>query len=249
MVSGVQVCVLHTSEFDGLYAQGVRIEPGYGFAFTRTFSLAAYVDRLEEVTARHGRDSPAGRLTKPLGNMVYGKFGQRPDRWQLMFSAEQPGDDWYPYFSDSGEDVLGVWERQTVRNSSGMHVDIASHITGYARSQLLTLWAYLDSIGYFVARAHTDSLTVDRDPREDIETDDEIFGSWKYEGVWHDGIVVGPNAYAADDAAKVAGVSEPTREQVAALYAGQVVELSQQQKAPRRGWRRGEETVTKRLQA
>jgi hypothetical protein len=225
----------------------VRIEAGYGFAFTRTFSLSGYVERIEAICERYGRNSAIGRLTKPLGNMVYGKFGQKPNRWQLCYAAEAPDDSWFPYFSDSGEDIAGVWERESHRVGSGMHVEIAAHITGYARSQTLATWAYLERCGLAVVRAHTDSITTYGDPRPYLDTSDEIFGAWKYEGAWQDGIIIGPNAYADDEVGHIAGISSTERRLLEELHSEGVAFVSELQNAPRQGWQRGEVMVTRRL--
>lgn len=244
---GRTVCVLHTSEFGGLYAAGVHIEPGYGFAYTSTFSLSEYVDRIESVTQRFGRASAAGYLMKPLGNLVYGKFGQRADREELCFSVESPDDTWAPYVNDDLIDVKGVWERATTRYTIGMHVDIAAHITGAARSQLLTTWKKLEAYGYHVVRAHTDSITTTSDPREILQTDAEVFGAWKYEGAWDDALFVGANSYALGDVGHIAGVRLPERSVLEELHANGIAQVSRMQNAPRQGWTRGERMVTKTL--
>jgi hypothetical protein len=225
----------------------VRIEPGFGFAYRSTFSLSAYVDAIETVTRRYGRASAVGAVTKPLGNMVYGKFGQRPDRWNLCYSLEKPGDDWFPYYNESLEDVAGVWEREQVRYTSGMHVDIAAHITGAARSQLLVTWARLEAYGYHVVRAHTDSITTSGDPREVIQTDAETFGAWKYDDFWPDSLFVGANSFAMGDAGHIAGIPGVSRADLEELHAERRVTLSRVQKAPLSGWQRGERTVTRTL--
>jgi hypothetical protein len=243
------VSVLHTSEWPGLYAQGVRIEAGYGFAFNRTFTLARHADSLESYTTKWGRNSFAGKLTKPLGNMVYGKFGQKPERWQLLYCEGTPDKSWYPYMSDEGEDVPGVWERQVVRHSAGMHVEIAAHITGAARSQLMQTIALLEQHGYHVVRAHTDSITTNNNPQTVLPCDSEIFGAWKYDSFYDDGIVVGGNAYADDHNSHVAGVTDVSRRIIDELYATGRVTVTQTQRKSKRGWSRGKETIRKELRA
>lgn len=247
VASGRTVCVLHTSEFPGLYAKGVRIEAGFGFAYRSTFSLGPYVEAIEDVTRRYGRTSAVGAVTKPLGNMVYGKFGQKPDRWQLCYSLEKPGDDWHPYFNEQLEDVAGVWERDHTRYTQGMHVDIAAHITGAARSQLLTTWARLEAYGYHVVRAHTDSITTSRDPREVMVTDAEVFGAWKYEGGFADALFVGPNSFALGDTGHIAGIPNVSRSDLEELHAEGRITLSRVQKGPRHGWERADRIVTRTL--
>lgn len=246
---GSVVCVLHTSEFRGLRALGVVIEPDHGYAYTRTFSFSNYVERLQTILDTHGKESPQGAMSKPLGNYLYGKLAQRPERIELMFTEAEPDDTWFPYWDDEGKAWEQVWQRKTVKHTASQHVDIAGTITGAARSQTASMWAYLSSLGMMVVRCHTDSLTVDTDPTVAIATSDSEIGAWRMEQRDYTSIIVGPNAVFDDDGAHIAGVSEPTYDMIDRLYDGQVVSVAQTESAPRRGWQRETRVVPRELRA
>lgn len=237
---GTYLSVLHTSEFPGLEAAGALIRPYYGYTYTATFTLAPYVERLQRILSENGRDSAVAKLTKPLGNYVYGKFGQKPDQKELIFSDKCPGDLWYPYVDSELTEWTNVWERKKVRYTSTQLVDIAGTITGAARSQTVSMWAWLQSLGLRVVRCHTDSLTVVGDiPGELLQylSDDDI-GMWRIESTDTDTIIVGTNAYVDQDGAHIAGVSNPTVEMIERVYDGQISYAWQDTKTPLRGFSR-----------
>lgn len=244
---GTFVTVLHTSEFDALQALGCDIETGYGYAFTKTFTLADYVAKIRAVVETYGRTSPQGMATKPLGNMLYGKFGQQPKRPILMYSEQRPDDTWAPYWTPEEGDVQWVWEKTQERVTMGMHVEIAAHITGYARAQTITTMAVLEAMGAQPVRVHTDSITTVNDPRGIIPCDDETLGAWKFERHDEDSIIEHANAYADDDAAHVAGFSNVTREMLAEMHAGGEVIVAREVNLPRAAWYRRRGTIHYRL--
>ena len=244
---GRTVCVLHTSEFEALSAWDCDITPGYGYTFVETFTLAAYVEQIAAVCAEYGRTSPLGQMTKPLGNMVYGKYGQQPGHWQLLYAEEPPDDSWHPHITDDLRRIKDVWERYDSSVTVGMHVDIAAHITGYARSQTMQMWALLDAMGHNVVRCVTDSITVTRNPSDVVTYDDQAFGAWKYENLAYDGIVAGANAYADDTDGHVAGVTDAGRAVLEALHANGEVIVTRETNLPREGFWRGKQWQERRL--
>lgn len=247
--AGSYVCILHTSEFPGLRTAGAIIEPWYGYVYTATFDLGEYVERLQAIVDREGKGSPLGRLTKPLGNYVYGKLGQRPDRVEIAYAADRPGDDWHPYVDNEGKDWVGIWEQNVTRYSASQHVDIAASLTGYARSQTVSTWALLSALGVQVVRCHTDSLTLSLDPSPYICSSDSEIGSWRVETTEDQSIIIGPNAYFDEKGAHIAGVTEPTYEMIERLYDGQVVAVSQTMQTPRRGFARGVQMTERKYKA
>lgn len=248
-IRGTVVCVLHTAEFPALRALGATIEPDHGYAYTRVFSFADYVQRLQTIMDTHGRDSPQAALSKPLGNYLYGKLAQRPERLELLFTDDEPDDTWFPYWDQDGKAWEQVWKRKTVKHSASQHVDIAGTITAGARAQTAQTWAYLQSLGLIVVRCHTDSLTVTEDPSPYLLTDENAIGSWRLEQRDYTSVIVGPNAVFDDDGAHIAGISEPTYDMIDRLYDGQVVSVAQTENAPRRGWQRETRVVPRELRA
>lgn len=252
---GTHVCVLHTTEFQGLQLHGVDIQPWYGFVFTRVFSLGGFVDRLQSLLDLHGYGSDLSKLLKPLGNYVYGKFGQNPHQQQLRYQKGYPGKGWRAYVDDDLNYWTDMWTKDTTRVTSSQHVEIAGAITGAARSQTLEMWHQCVTSGLTVVRCHTDSLTVTDatnsrayvpTPLLEQLTASEI-GRWRVECLDSDTIVVAANAYADDDGAHVAGLSEPSREMLESVLAGNIVYVTQQQATPRRGYERGAGEIRRRF--
>jgi hypothetical protein len=248
--TGDYVSVLHTTEFDGLRRSGSTVTPGYGYIFTHCYSFRPYKERLQSLLDLYGKDSAAGRLTKPLGNYVYGKLGQNPKRKDLMFSKDKPADSaWIQYMDDDLRFWPMVWERDTKVVTSTQHVDMAGAITGAARSQTMSMWHAIETAGAHVLRVHTDSLTLDRDPRllEGVadSIDPDIIGMWKLESEEVDSVIVGANAYIDQDGAHIAGVSDPTWEMIERIYDGHVAYVVQQENAPLAGFARRAREVRK----
>lgn len=246
---GEYVAILTTAEVSALREAGARVVTSYGYVFTATFTLAEYVAKIQSVIDTFGRDSGQAKLTKPLGNYVYGKLGQRPRRTELLYSESKPDKAWYPYWDEEGTAWENVWERTVDRVTMSQHADIAGVITASARAQTVQTWALLASYGAMVVRCHTDSLTMDTDPESVLPLSATRIGEWKLEREDDYSVIVGPNAYFDQDGAHIAGVSEPTFEMIDRLLDGQVVSVTQTQKAPRRGMTRGSRTVTKELRA
>lgn len=246
---GEYVCVLHSPEIRALVRAGWAVWPSYGYTADSTFTLADYVSSLQNVLTNHGRDSPVARLTKPLGNYVYGKMAQNPEQTELLYSEDDHRPDWYPYSDEFGNMWDNVWERKTVRYSASQHIDVAAYLTSIARAQVIEAWLRLEESGSTVLRAHTDSLTVDRLPPSFRLSDGDEIGGWRIEKPYADTVIAGANAYATGGTPHLAGVSEPTYEMIERMHDGEAVATFQRIRKPRRGFDRGEETVERTLRA
>lgn len=243
---GTVLCVLHTAEYAGLENSGAIISPYYGYIFTHSFTLSSYTELLQSCMDKDGRDSPIAQMSKPLGNYVYGKLGQNPEQKELLFQLVIPERSWHPYFDDEGTQWPGVWERSVTRHTSSQHVEIAATITAVARSQTLTMWAFLQALGYEIVRVHTDSLTVNKDPSIALPLNHQTIGGWRMESEDVDTIIVGSNAYIDGDGAHINGVKEPTWAMVERVYDGHVLHVQQDEKTPLRGFARGRRVVDRR---
>ncbi len=249
--AGDYVSVLHTSEFPGLESAGASISPYYGFVFTHTFTLARYIERLQHLLDTEGYDSPVSRMCKPLGNYVYGKFGQNPMRKDLMFSTTDPRGEWVPYVDENLKEWPLIWERTVRKYTASQHVEIAATVTGAARSQTVQMWKMLEDAGAVVVRCHTDSLTFTVKPGADLSgieamLSESRIGSWRVERLDTETVIVGVNAYVDESGAHIAGVSDPTWEMIERVYDGHVLHVVQQENAPMRGFARGQREVTRR---
>jgi hypothetical protein len=249
VVGNTYVCILHTAEFPGILASGATISPQWGFVYSATFSLASYVERIQSILHTYGKDSAFGKLTKPLGNYVYGKFAQAPSRTELLYSLADPGKEWFPFWDDTGEAWPQIWERTTIRHTGSQHVDIAATITSAARSQTAQTWALLSALGVGVVRCHTDSLTLTEDVSSRFSVQSEDIGRWRSEGYTEDSIIVGPNWFTDQDGPHIAGIIEPTREMIERMHDGESVEIDQDVNEPRRGFVRGSRAIKRVLQA
>lgn len=215
---GRAVCILHGAELDALARAGAEIRPICGFAYTRTFTLAGYVAKLQGILTEYGREHPIAKLTKPLGNMVYGKFGQRPDMTELLFSLSDPGEEWAPYVDIDGTDYVSLWERSITRYTANQHPDIAGEVTSRGRAQIANIASWLSSCGVSTVRIHTDSLTTVDDPRAVLATSDSEIGWPRYEGYDAGTIVATANGILWRGRPGLSGVSGPTVRQIEDLY-------------------------------
>jgi hypothetical protein len=248
---GDYVSVLHTPEIRAIIRAGGSVWPSYGFTARATFTLAGYVGVLQGILERYGRDHPLSRITKPLGNYVYGKLGQNPEQEEMMFSESRPGEGWRPYFDETGKAWDDLWTRETIRYSAHQHVDLAAYVTSLARAQTMEMWCRMLDSGISVLRCHTDSLTMDRLLPSFPLSNGDVIGGWRLESEYADTVVVGPNAYFDQDGAHIAGVSHPTYEMVERLYDGQVITAHRRMRkaGPLRGRQEGAESFTLRATA
>lgn len=247
--SGEYVCILHTPEIREIIRAGGNVWPSYGFTATSTFSFRHHAARIDEILQRYGRDSALARLSKPIGNYVYGKLGQHPVRKELLYTDKDMRPDWYPYFDEYGKEWSSVWERTTEKYTASQHVDIAGYITSLARAQVQETWLQLSLSGSRIIRCHTDSLTVDHLPESFRLTNGDELGGWRIERGSSEVIIAGPNAYFDSEGAHIAGVTRASRAQVAAMYESGAVSIEQDIRTPRRGFERGAERVTRELRA
>lgn len=246
---GEYVSVLHTSEIDTIVRAGGFVWPEYGYTVTSTFTLARHVDGIQNILERFGRESSVAKLTKPLGNYVYGKFGQNPRRTELLFSNEYPGDEWYPYADEMGVFWDNIWEKPVERYTASQHIDIAGTITAYARAQTCQMWQSLAASGARVVRCHTDSLTLAGAASAFDGRTGVGIGQWRVESEDRVSVIAGPNAYSDDGGAHIGGVSEPTYEMLERMHDGHVVGVQQRMRKPRRGFERGEVDTERKVRA
>lgn len=246
---GEYICVLHAPDIKAIVRSGGYVWPTFGYRATRTWTLASYVQKIQGLLSAYGRDSAHARLSKPLGNYVYGKLGQNPKRDELLFSEEYPGDEWYPYYDQFGQAWDNIWERTVEKYAAAQHIDIAGHLTATARLQTVEMWASLIEAGYRIVRCHTDSLTVSGTIDPSLLSDGTVIGGWRQESQDADTIIVGPNAYSDERGVHIAGVERPTFEMVERMLDGQTASTHQRIRKPRSGWDRGDTMQERTMRA
>ncbi len=224
------ICVLPTSEYDGIRALGCTIEPAIGCLFTRTFSLAAYVGRIQAIVDHFGPRSLEAKLSKLLGNAVYGKFASDPERRTVRLSNKRPGLDWFIWIDSDGLPVEQVWEQSRVSYQWSQHVDIAGVVTGRVRSWLYAAETLIQANGGHVQGIQTDCLISTIDPRGILPLDDSRIGAWRLVEEDADGVVAGPNCWAVGDHIAVPQHPHPTRPEVVALFESCYVEFESERR-------------------
>lgn len=203
--SGSRPCVVPSSEFAGLRALGLTVEPAWGLVADGTFSLAPLVDRLEHVIAFYGASSAMGRYVKLIGNATYGKWGSNPRRENVAWSVEPPHDDAFPMVTVDGTEVPDLWTWETVHHAPTQQVGHAALVTGQARSVLYVEMAARIAEGRRVVHAHTDGYVATGLPPTDLPTDTTEIGAWRVVRADADGIVLRGGGYVLGDDVKWSG--------------------------------------------
>lgn len=222
---GGVICVLPTSEFAGIRALGYTITPTIGCMYSRTFSLATYVRSIQAIVEHTGPSSLEAKLTKLLGNAVYGKFAATPERRTVRLSAKRPGLDWYIWVDADGLPVEQVWEQSREAFQWSQHVDIAATVTGRVRSWLYAADTLIQLDGGHVQGIQTDCLITTTDPRRVLDMNDWRIGAWKLVEEDSDGVVAGANCWAVGNHVAVPQHPDPTRHDVVALFERHYVEI------------------------
>lgn len=220
------LAVLTTAELPGLRALGFRVEELGGFAFVRTWTLAPFVERIAAICEQHGRGSAHERTAKLIGNAVYGKLAERPERVEVMYAETRPAPGWRPMLTERGDEVPDCWTREVVTHRPGQHVDVAAAVTGRVRAQLLDAAATVLALGGRVVHADTDGLLATLDPSDYLDTHDTRPGSWRVEREPQRAIVWARKGYAFGDEVRAAGFAGLGADDAAQLAAGETVETT-----------------------
>lgn len=217
--------ILPSSEIEGIRSLGYRVEIGFGFRFIQTFNLATYVEKLLAVVGKYGTNHPFSRITKLMGNSVYGKFGERPERVDCIFSRDRPTADSFPFLSSDGTEIDNLWERKHVRYNAHQHVDIAAIVTGYGRRHMYESIAAIRASGGIIAATNTDSIITNIDPRPILQMDSNKIGKWREVAFDSDGITVARNAWCVGEQIALAGAPKHSRSTIELLARGEQVIL------------------------
>ena len=205
------ICVLPSSEFAGLRALGVTVEPSFGFVATQCLDFAPFVSRLQTVITRHGSDSPAGRYAKLAGNTLYGRLAVNPHRDGVVFSEDRPEGQVFPLVTLEGERLADLWHVETVHHAPSQQVSMAAQVTGYARTRMYETMARLIGEGHTIVHAHTDGLVVTGSPPTWLDGETDQIGAWRLISVDTDAIVARSGGYAIGGEAKWSGAPSQGR--------------------------------------
>lgn len=173
---------LTSIEVAQLRAEGWKVTIHESYAFTDTFSMTDYVNRLERVrmTCEGGPSGPIGTIVKAVGNHSYGKTVEQLESIEHLIALECPPGYQSTYPDDHADaPVEHVWFRFTEPRERDYHQPhIGSFITAHVRmvvrrAALLApdAWLYAD----------TDCVVFSRDVTASLDIDPKRYGAWKVE--------------------------------------------------------------------
>ena len=218
---GTAIAIVPSTEYDGLRALGIRVEPGSGFRAVRTFTLAEYVNHLQTLIRDAGPSSPIGEYCKGLGNTVTGKWAQSPHLDGLVYSDGKPTDDAEPAFSIDGDRLDRCWHVPSTRYLGSQQVGLAAWVTARARSCLYGELARAMDAGRTVVHAHTDGYIATGPAPDWLPSDTDTIGAWRLVDTDSDVITIRGGMYVVGSDAKTSGAPGGTRRMVEiALDAG-----------------------------
>lgn len=217
-------CILTTSELLGIRSLGFTVTKRAGFAYVRDWTLAPFASRIAELCAQHGRGSAHERTAKVIGNSVYGKFAERPDREQVMYNSKRPGPDWHPMVDLRGEELPDLWTSKVTTYRPGQHVELAATITGRVRGWLYEAMSITHALGGEVVHADTDGLITTVPIGDFLTVSASRLGAWRVESDPQRAIVWGRKGYAFGNEVRASGFAGLDSGHAADLAAGEAVE-------------------------
>lgn len=220
------LAVLTSTEITGIIALGYQVQQLGGYAAIRTWTLQSFAQQVAAVCVKHGRGSAHERTAKVIGNAVYGKLAERPEREQVMYAEQRPGPEWRPMLDEHGEHVPDLWTAREIAHRPGQHVDVAATITGRVRGQVYEAAALVLALGGDVVHADTDGLLATVNPGAYLAQHAHQPGTWRVEDEPQRAIVWGRKGYAFGDQVKAAGFAGLTAADAERLVRGGDVETT-----------------------
>lgn len=167
----------------------------------------------KRTAAKSASDSVHSELYKLCLNSLYGKFGQRGDKWEKVGDAK-PEEIYQETVYDFETKELrkvkafggSVFQKIDETESYNSFPAVACHVTAYAR---MTLWRYMQIAGMeHVLYADTDSLFVDETGRQNLESflDPKTLGAMKIEDTSDRVFLNAPKDYRFGDRIKHKGI-------------------------------------------
>ncbi len=221
-------CFLSSAEIPGIRALGYTVRATAGLRYTRMMDLSGYVHLIEDVLSRVERGSVQEKIAKLMGVSIYGKMAENPNRQDVMYSAEKPGDEWHPFLNQSGDDMADLWEAEHVAYRAHQHIDVANEITATVRTRLYGAIARLQNAGRRVVHADTDGLISDGRLDGYLGDIGDALGQWRADSEPQRTFIFGRKAYVYGEEVRTAGAWGLEREDAARLVAGENVEISGQ---------------------
>ena len=137
------------------------------------------VGRIGRVLQEHGSSSAIGRLSKLLGNTIYGKMAMRSDFEGIVYSLDRPHEDAFPAVTTDGIELPDLWTLEQATYVAYQQIAMAAFVTGAARSHLYKEMARHITAGRRVVHAHTDGFVITGPPPADVPWKSDVIGSWR----------------------------------------------------------------------
>jgi hypothetical protein len=168
-------------EYEQLKREGWSITVSDAWKWDDTFSMRAYVDKLETLrtTCAGGPSGPIGSMVKATGNHSYGKTVEKIEPVEFILAAQCPPD-YLPFFGDGSDPIEHVyWRPDADRKAKGYHQpQIGAWITAHVR-MVLRRAALLNAGAWLYA--DTDCLVFSEDMTAALDIDGKRYGAWKVE--------------------------------------------------------------------
>lgn len=214
---GEFITTLSTPELEHLLEHGELLEVYEAAYYARYPLFKEYVEYFykQRLAYRQEGNEPFEAICKLMGNGLYGKFGQKEIRQELLSEApielvrtvygyDIPSDTHYTDVTLGG---------MTIRTSEGLVAynsfpAIASHVTAYARMYLYSLIQMVPKEHFYYS--DTDSLIVDEIGYNHLEhlLSDTSLGSLKIEKSSYWLAIAAPKVYNMGDRARIKGISK-----------------------------------------
>lgn len=184
-----------SSEYRQLVREGWLIEVIESFLWEGSFTMGAYVAKLESLRTRgpDGKDDAQGLMMKYIGNNSYGKTVERTDGIEYVLALEKP--EGYHEYQSEDDKLQHVWFRLGEPIPREYHQpQLGTFITAHVRMELRR--AALLAPDAFVF-GDTDCAAFTRPVPLAVHPTE--YGKWKAEVEGDDYIVIDKKVYAAAD--------------------------------------------------
>jgi len=174
----------NTPELQKAHEKGYEINIKYGYKFEKYHIFREYVTEFYKMKNQAEPDTVEYQSSKLLMNMLYGKFGQRREREEIIFFPKDIAG--LEPLDIHGE--LDIYKKDVISKSNQVLPAIASFVTTYARLELFKL---LDGNNPYYC--DTDSIVT----QEKLKTGKQL-GELKLEAKIKKAIFLRPKMYAIE---------------------------------------------------
>lgn len=146
-----------TPELQKAHKLGYKIKVHFGYKFKAAKIFTEYIDELFMLKNNSAKGSVDYLVSKLLMNALYGKFGQRREKQQIVIFPESTiGLEPVDFFGD-----LPVYVKKTESQAKHILPAIAAFVTSYARIHLYECFESAQAKGGQIYYCDTDSIVTD----------------------------------------------------------------------------------------